>query len=200
MDLVKILRWNCRGSSGPKTIGRIRTLMHNHNPDIICLVETRADEHRAMVFCKKFSKSWRWAAIPARGMSGGIITLWKQRVGQVTPIATSHYALHLILSFEKLEEWIVTVIYSSDHISLQKTLWHDLSVLATLNLPWILMGDFNTILNPDEHRGGSYNYYSTKSRVFNDFISQNQLCDLGFYGTPFTWYNNQRGLARRWAS
>ncbi|KAJ0963505.1 hypothetical protein J5N97_028627 [Dioscorea zingiberensis] len=199
MDSIKLLCWNCRGSSSPKIVGRIKDLMKTHHPDIVCLVETRADEQRAIKFCEKFTRMWHWAALPARGMSGGIITLWKQRVGQVTPISYSHYSLHLIISALKPEEWILSVIYNPLNIHLQRTVWHDLSNISTLNLPWVLVGDFNSILHPGEHKGGNPDYYSIKSRHFSDFISQNQLFDLGFYGTPFTWCNNQRGLARRWA-
>ncbi|KAJ0964066.1 hypothetical protein J5N97_029188 [Dioscorea zingiberensis] len=32
-----------------------------------------------------------------------------------------------------------------------------------------------------------------------DFVDSNQLLDLGYQGSPFTWSNNQTGLARRWA-
>ncbi|KAJ0972346.1 hypothetical protein J5N97_020305 [Dioscorea zingiberensis] len=68
-----------------------------------------------------------------------------------------------------------------------------------LNIPWILVGDFNAILNSTEHRGGTFDHYSIKSRHFNDFVSRNQLFDLGYQGSPYTWCNNQGGLARRWA-
>ncbi|KAJ0975331.1 hypothetical protein J5N97_017296 [Dioscorea zingiberensis] len=61
------------------------------------------------------------------------------------------------------------------------------------------MGDFNAILNINEHRGGAFDHYSIKSIFFGDFVSQTNLFDLGFYGPPFTWCNNQGGLARRWA-
>ncbi|KAJ0961508.1 hypothetical protein J5N97_002012 [Dioscorea zingiberensis] len=199
MDSVKIVSWNCRGTSSPKTVGRIKALMRTLQPDIVCLVETRADEQRTLKFCRRFTKHWQWAAIPAEGMSGGIITLWKQRVGRITPIAQSRFSLHLVLSSEKPKEWIVTIIYNSQHGNIQKALWKNLSLISMLDLPWILLGDFNAILNTNEHRGGLFVNYSLKSRHFNDFLIQNQLFDLGFYGPPFTWCNNQGGLARRWA-
>ncbi|KAJ0967195.1 hypothetical protein J5N97_024112 [Dioscorea zingiberensis] len=199
MEALKIVCWNCRGSASSKTVGRIRALIRDLHPDIICLVETRADENRALKFCRKFAKAWEWAAIPSIGMSGGIITLWNKRVGQVTPIAQSQFALHLIISSELPKEWIFTTIYNSQSSHIQRDLWHDLTVLSSLNLPWILTGDFNAILSSEEHRGGPFDHYSLKSRHFNDFISHNHLFDLGFFGTPFTWCNNQNGLARRWA-
>ncbi|KAJ0967671.1 hypothetical protein J5N97_024588 [Dioscorea zingiberensis] len=196
---VKVLCWNCRGLSNGKTISRIKSLLRNHQPDIVCLVETRADEKRTINFCDKFRRMWEWAAIPARGMSGGIITLWKQGVGLVTPIANSRFSLHLVLTTERPKEWILSVVYNAQSVHLQKNLWHDLNSISSLNLPWILMGDFNAILNSEEHRGGCFDHYAAKAKHFTDFISSNQLFDLGFYGTPYTWCNNQSGMARRWA-
>ncbi|KAJ0963246.1 hypothetical protein J5N97_028368 [Dioscorea zingiberensis] len=197
---IKVLCWNCRGLSNSKTICRIKSLMRNLQPDIVCLVETRADEKRPIKFYNKFGKVWEWAAIPAQGMSGGIITLWKQGVGLVTPIAHSRFSLHLVLTSERPRDWVLSVIYNGQNIYLQKNLWRDLNVISSLNLPRILMGDFNAILNNEEHRGGRFDHYAAKAKQFNDFVSHSQLFDLGYHGTPYTnWCNNQTGLARRWA-
>ncbi|KAJ0963753.1 hypothetical protein J5N97_028875 [Dioscorea zingiberensis] len=198
MNTLKILCWNCRGSSNPGTLRRIKAFMLTNQVDIVCLVETRADVNRANKFCSKFSMDWQWAAIPAQVLSGGIVTLWKQRVGMVTPLAITRFSLHLIISVENPKEWILSVIYKAQNIQIQKALWLELHVLTTLDLPWCLMGDFNAILSPDELRGGLFDYYSAKTKLFSEFVTVNQLFDLGFIGTPFTWCNNQLGLARRW--
>ncbi|KAJ0987975.1 hypothetical protein J5N97_006331 [Dioscorea zingiberensis] len=190
MDSIKIISWNCRGISNPKTFSKIRALMRSHQPDLVCLVETRADANQAIKVCNKFSKLWEWAAIHARGMSGGIITLWKYGVGKVTPIAQSRYALHLILSTDKPRHWVLSVIYNSQNVQYQKVLWRDLSHMSSLSLPWVLVGDFNAILSIEEHRGGRFDRYAVKSKLFSEFMSVNHLLDLGFYGTAFTWCNN----------
>ncbi|KAJ0968806.1 hypothetical protein J5N97_021683 [Dioscorea zingiberensis] len=75
----------------------------------------------------------------------------------------------------------------------------DLQIFSSFELPWVILGDFNAILNCEEHRGGTFDNYRAKSKLFNEFINENQLFDLGFLGTPYTWCNNQLGLARRWA-
>ncbi|KAJ0984926.1 hypothetical protein J5N97_003282 [Dioscorea zingiberensis] len=186
METVKILCWNCRGASNPRTVSRIKSLMKSCQPDLVCLVETRANDNCVIKLCKTFSRCWEWAAIPAQGMSGGIITFWKQEVGMVTPIAHTHSSLHLIISSEKPKQWILSVIYNSQHVHVQKSLWNDLSVFSTFNLPWVILGDFNAILNNEENRGGRFENYAMKSKFFRTFVSTNQLLDLGFYGTPFT--------------
>lgn len=74
----------------------------------------------------------------------------------------------------------------------------NLSGMTFLNLPWIIMGDFNAVVSQDEHRGGSHYYYSIKAFVFR-FISTNNLLDVNYVGSLYTWCNIQHGLARWWA-
>lgn len=137
-------------------------------------------------------------AIPSLGLSGDILVLWKSDIGLVTPVAISILALHLVITTNGFS-WILTTIYNSQVLIHQKRLWRSLSCFSALNLPWILTGDFNAILNQNEHFGGSFSYYAPKSTLFSDFISNNGLLDLGFLGSPFTWCNGRSGLACRWA-
>lgn len=199
MDFRPIMCWNCRGVSGCDTISRIRRLLVKHKPLLCCLVETRADEVRLRRFCAKLGKEWEWAAVAANGYSGGIIVLWKRQVGCVTPMAISRFALHLVISDNSNSDWFVSVIYNDSRVSGQRRLWHELSGLSSLNLAWVIIGDFNSIVHGDEHKGGLFRYYACKARLFSNFIAVNGLLEVGYTGSAFTWCNNQSGLARRWA-
>lgn len=85
-------------------------------------------------FLDKYNKSWNQAAIPALGLSGGIIILWNYFVGKVTPIATLRWALHLVITLGN-KNWVFTAIYNSQLISDHKILWHSLSGMSSLNIP-----------------------------------------------------------------
>lgn len=65
-------------------------------------------------------------------------------------------------------------------IGQRKTLWGD---------KWILAGDFNDIISNKEKWGGSTRSDRT-FKDFKEFISDNELIDLGFDGHPWTWSNN----------
>lgn len=198
-NVFKIVCWNCRGVSGRDTSARIKQLMKQLNPFIFCLVETRADNSRLDIFCSKLGQKWAWAAIAADGFSGGLIVIWQKQLGKVSPLARSRYVLHLVVTNVKNESWILSTVYNSNHYQVQTTVWYELSGIASLNLPWILIGDFNTIASLDEFQGGSRSYYRRKARVFSDFISVNNLFDVNYTGSRFTWCNNQYGVARKWA-
>ncbi|XP_039132268.1 uncharacterized protein LOC120269046 [Dioscorea cayenensis subsp. rotundata] len=196
---VKFVCWNCRGISGRDTSTRVKYLMKHHNPLIFCLVETRADHRRLDIFCSKLGRNWAWAAIEADGYSGGIIVSWQKHLGKVTPLVKSRYVLYLVVTNAKLETWILSTIYNPSRIQDQSIVWLELSGIASFSIPWILIGDFNTVVSLNEFQGGSHIYYRRKARIFSDFINLNNLLDVNFNGSRFTWYNNQRGASRKWA-
>ncbi|KAL0293181.1 UNVERIFIED_CONTAM: hypothetical protein Sangu_3243100 [Sesamum angustifolium] len=56
--------------------------------------------------------------------------------------------------------------------------------------PWIVGGDFNTVMSPDERSGGS-----TPSGIamsdFHNAIADCALVDAGYVGSPYTWYSRR---------
>lgn len=65
--------------------------------------------------------------------------------------------------------------------------------------PWVIVGDFNAITFTDKHKGTTFHYYGRKAFLFNNFISNNSLIDVGFTSSMYSWCNGQRGQSRRWA-
>lgn len=65
--------------------------------------------------------------------------------------------------------------------------------------PWVIVGDFNAITFTDKHKGTTFHYYGRKAFLFNNFISNNSLIDVGFSSSMYSWCNGQRGQSRRWA-
>ncbi|KAK3219978.1 hypothetical protein Dsin_013948 [Dipteronia sinensis] len=57
------------------------------------------------------------------------------------------------------------------------------------SMPWCIGGDFNTVINASERRGGEFNKWS--GRAFNNFILQAKVVDIPMQGAVFTWSNNR---------
>ncbi|KAH9751258.1 putative ribonuclease H protein [Citrus sinensis] len=78
-------------------------------------------------------------------------------------------------------------VYASPNKHIRNLLWKELEAVArNVSGPWLLGGDFNTILHPSERRGGSPRSTGVCHR-FNDWFHRNQFCDLDFSGPKFTW-------------
>ncbi|KAL0359910.1 UNVERIFIED_CONTAM: hypothetical protein Sangu_0840400 [Sesamum angustifolium] len=76
----------------------------------------------------------------------------------------------------------------------RRALWDDLLAVSVGASPWIVGGDFNTILSPDERSGGSAPS-SIAMSDFHDAIADSALVDVVYVGSPYTWYS--RRLCRR---
>lgn len=166
---------------------------------MVCLVETMANDDRVNRFCSKLPNSWDWVAILAEGFLGGILVAWSKSCRRVSPLAASHRAHHLIISHNSSGNWIISIVYNASRLKSQCSLWSKLSKISSLNIPWLILGDFNAIITSDEHKGGRFSYYSKKASYFLNFIDNNNMLDLHFVGLKYTWCNNQNGMARRWA-
>lgn len=91
----------------------------------------------------KVPKCWDWAAVLSDGFFGCIIVLWHKSIGMVTPVALSRRALHIVIS----------VVYNLTRFHNKCFLWNELSKITSLLIPWLIVGDFNTVLHRTEHKG-----------------------------------------------
>lgn len=73
-------------------------------------------------------------------------------------------------------------------------------VYLLLTLLGLLLAISKLFFLLSEHKGGSFLYYSCKAHIFWNFIAFNALFYVTFTGSDYTWYNNQAGLAQRWAT
>ncbi|CAL1401386.1 unnamed protein product [Linum trigynum] len=88
------------------------------------------------------------------------------------------------------QEVVVSAIYGSPNAANRTALWTEIKRLARqTTLPWILIGDFNSILRPADRMGGA-GYQEARVQQFRSCVNVFQLHEVGFVGPSFTW--------RRW--
>ncbi|XP_073001449.1 uncharacterized protein [Typha latifolia] len=166
--------------------------------DMLALLETHTSWDEAEQVTKTLGHCWAWFAIPAQGRSGGILVLWKKDLGWVDVAAISRYAAHLTVTLRTGQTWIWIMVYASTHLDAQKELWEELLSMASIATPWVLTGDFNVFLSPQEKRCSGGVELGPKCKAFAKFVDDAGLCDLGYEGIPYTWCNNQTGERRMW--
>lgn len=57
---------------------------------------------------------------------------------------------------------------------------------------WIVLGNFNQVLNPVEHSRPATLNVDRKTREFRECLLNVDLADLTFKGNTFTWWNKSR--------
>ncbi|KAL0430589.1 UNVERIFIED_CONTAM: hypothetical protein Sradi_0684900 [Sesamum radiatum] len=76
----------------------------------------------------------------------------------------------------------------------RRDLWDALRTVSVGASPWIVGGDFNTVLSLEERFGGAASS-SVAMSDFHDVIADYALVDAGYTGSPYTWYISD---AREW--
>ncbi|KAH9673090.1 reverse transcriptase domain-containing protein [Citrus sinensis] len=177
--------YNCQGALAPEFQRTFKALIQKYNPSMVALFEPRISGKKAdeFIFRSGFERSHR---IEAEGFSGGIWLMWKDCV-KVEVIINHKQFIHFRIANDiGFISW-VTAVYASPNKHIRNLLWKDLEAVArNVPGPWLLGGDFNTILHPSERRGGSTRLNGVCQR-FSDWFHRNQFCDLEFSGPKFTW-------------
>lgn len=94
------------------------------------------------------------------------------------------------------EEFLCSFIYASNFIEDRKELWEDIKSHQDSPIfrdkPWILCGDFNEILDVQEHSSFTDSpMVLSGMRVFQGLVQYCSLFDLVQHGPKFTWCNKR---------
>ncbi|XP_050238477.2 uncharacterized protein LOC126687968 [Mercurialis annua] len=163
-----------------------RSFRDCYNPSLVVLVEPRISGPKADKVIKRsgFDFSHR---VEAQGFSGGIWILWKPEV-HVSVLVNHRQFIHTNITYGACnEQFLFTAVYGSPQPFGRRSLWNDLSALGiATNVPWLLAGDFNAILNSNDRKGGS-RLRCLGCPYFNNFMDSNALAQIDFVGPALTW-------------
>ena len=183
--VISVMFWNVQGAASQSFRRAFKSIRQSYNPDMVVVMEPRISGRKADNFIKAsgFDRSHRVEAV---GFSGGIWLLWRDQF-DVEIVLNHKQFVHLKISSKNVLTSWVTAVYASLVPVIRSELWHHLNHLAAItNEPWIIGGDFNSILFPGEKMGGSVTT-SGICKQFSDWFHNNGIHDLQFKGPRFTW-------------
>ena len=122
----------------------------------------------------------------AVGLSRGIWILWRNQF-EVEIIFNHKKFIHFKLKRNNVLTSWVTTVYASPVPVIRRELWDHLNHLGAItNDPWIVGGDFNSILFPGEKTGGSSTVTGV-CNIFSNWFHNNGIHELQFKGPKYTW-------------
>lgn len=129
--------------------------------------------------------------VDAEESAGGLISLWNDDFFKVHSCISCQRCTILagyLVSMKK--DMVFCNVYAPNVESERKILW-DFIVDAQGSLPmsWCSGGDFNTVLDPSERRGGVCNAESLSN--FNLFTIRAKVFNIPIQGLCFTWTNSR---------
>lgn len=75
--------------------------------------------------------------------------------------------------------------------TLQKYVWNEIAGLTiTDETPWMIIGDLNELPSVQEKFASNLGNSSRFNKI-NNFLSRNNLVDVGSSGLPYTWWNSR---------
>ncbi|XP_052291725.1 uncharacterized protein LOC127900602 [Citrus sinensis] len=181
--------WNVQGAASVDFRRSFRTIVKNYNPSLVVLMEPRISGVKADDFIKKsgFDQSHRVEAV---GFAGGIWILWQSYI-EVKVMLNHRQFIHFkICRNNTFMSW-VTAVYASPNPMLRRQLWkHMDSIAMSIQGPWLIGEDFNSILYASEKQGGATRNSGVCGN-FRQWFDGHRIFDLKFKGPRFTW---SRGL------
>ncbi|BFG25073.1 hypothetical protein CerSpe_113470 [Prunus speciosa] len=151
---MDILCWNARGAACTKFRYTMMKLIHVHRVDILFVCEPRIGGAKALDVVKSLGFSC-FEVVDPIGYSGGLWLLWDDNKVSVEVIGTIDQTISTSIAWPGQNPWLFTAIYAKPCSSKREKLWDYLNFVSECHQwPWILVGDFNDMLNYDDKLGG----------------------------------------------
>ncbi|XP_021828885.1 uncharacterized protein LOC110769256, partial [Prunus avium] len=185
---MSILYWNAKGAACTKFRNTMQDLIRSHHMEILFVCEPRISGLKAVSMVKTLGFPC-FEIVDPIGFSGGLWLMWDDSRVKVEIIGTHDQAISACISWPGQTPWIFTAVYAKPCGFKRDKLWEYLSfVEGCHNLPWLLAGDFNDMLNKSDKLGGAP---IRRLRGFKPWFDQHAMCDLGFSGPKYTWTNKK---------
>lgn len=196
MDLNKILVWNCRRAASTDLFRNCKQYIDVHHPEIFALIETRCNPAR-------LKKTFRLLGYDGftysenRGFAGGIGVGWKIDAVSLLELKNDFQFIHFNVMMQDSGSWFLSFVYASPVDELQTDMWSQfITMAASMQDRWLVVGDFNDIVGSHEKKGGGP-LNTRKSQLFQTRIHPCNFIDLGSVGTKFTWRGSIYGTYDR---
>lgn len=180
--------WNVRGLNSPLKQHEVVNLMKKSKVDVCGLLESKLSLSKVLSLQKLRLKKWKFLANVASSSSARIVVFWNPSSVSVVLVGSSSQGLHvLVKSLVSQVEFHISFVYGLHTIVARRALWDSLRVWCPPG-PWMVLGDFNSLLSQDDKLNGSaVSMYETAD--FNKCCLDLGLSDLNYTGCHFSWSN-----------
>lgn len=185
--MVCFISWNARGIANVATIRRIKRLFRSHGVSLMAIYEPKSDFAAMGPLIRKLG-----CEDGVNNRNNRVWVLWKHGL-KCMVIHDSDQALTLQISHPLWAEavWVSFVHASCNRFS-RISLWDELMTISEVEFPWLVVGDFNCVIDQSEKIGGKP-INGMAVTEFSDMIQYSNLMDAGYEGNVITWSNNRMG-------
>lgn len=188
--------WNMRGFNKTTKHEVVRSWVNNQEFLFGCLIETRVKERRAGSILSRVFRDWDYMSNYEHHSLGRLWVVWRSSV-RMSPVYKSDQMITCsVLKPGDTEEFFCSFIYAQNTVEERRSLWDDIKnhhdAAMFRNKRWILMGDYNEILDSGEHSDyANLSRSPVGMREFQEVVAHCRLTDMGYQGPLLTWCNKR---------
>ncbi|KAL0455497.1 UNVERIFIED_CONTAM: hypothetical protein Slati_0888900 [Sesamum latifolium] len=197
--MIPIARWNVRGLNHRDHQEAVCDLIREFGVKFIGLLETRVAITNVMQIQSVMLSGWNWFVDPT-GPGNRIWLAWDATEIVVDILSVHVQCIHCrVHSLRSRVDSLVTIVYGLNDVISRRELWtHLVSVMEDVGEnPWIVLGDFNAVLDHSEVCGHSGDINASMGD-FRALLIDTGLVPLPSQGAFFTWYNCSDGPRSLW--
>ncbi|KAL0295420.1 UNVERIFIED_CONTAM: putative ribonuclease H protein [Sesamum radiatum] len=190
--------WNVRGLNRRDHQVAVKELVNEFRLNFLGLLETRVSAVNVLRV-QTFLPRWSW--FTDYDMPGNRIWIaWDDDLLDVDVLNLDVQFIHCRISIRCAHlSVLATVVYGANDSVSRRGLWQSLVTLADSisDEPWIVGGDFNTVVDMSEVCGASADIHLAMNE-FRDCILGTGLIHLPVQGELFSWHNCSEGDRSLW--
>uniref|UniRef100_A0A803PDG0 Reverse transcriptase domain-containing protein n=1 Tax=Cannabis sativa TaxID=3483 RepID=A0A803PDG0_CANSA len=192
-SMDRILSWNVRGINSPKKQQEVKGFIERYKIGLVGLLETRVKASKLGALYVRMFANWCFTSNIAWAKGGRIIVAWNPGSFNVNILFCSSQMIHLhVTNLDNRNNFYVSFVYGYNNVDGRNLLWKEMTTIKVKE-SWLVLGDFNDILEKGERIGKKESYSHSK---FKECVIECQLEDVKQSGSFFTWKNKQKGEDR----
>ncbi|KAL0293796.1 UNVERIFIED_CONTAM: hypothetical protein Scaly_3135000 [Sesamum calycinum] len=197
-DMMNAAFWNVRGLNRRDHQMAVKDLVNEFRLNFLGLLETRVSAVNVLRV-QTFLPQWSW--FTDYDMPGNRIWIaWDDELLDVDVLNLDVQFIHCRINIRCAHlSVLATVVYGANDSVSRRGLWQSLVTLADSisDEPWIVGGDFNTVVDMSEVCGASADIHLAMNE-FRDCILGTGLIHLPVQGELFSWHNCSEGERSLW--
>lgn len=193
--MLKLAAWNVRGLNDLVRQVEVRNFVASNKISLMVIIETKVKFSSSSVVMKKIRTDWGWAHNYDRAYNGRLWVCWDRCVLAVQILQVDAQLIHMRVDIlcDNIS-FLYSVVYAYNSAAQRESWWNRLRSFD-IQLPWILLGDFNTVLVQEVYLQGG-EQVGVDTRELQSLTSDLHIADLHYTGNMMTWCNRREGNAR----
>ena len=190
--LMIISSWNIRGLNRTNKQREVAQLIHNHSIDVMGIVETKIKIGKQDSVQFKMLPNWDFFTNVKSDSTNRIWLTWNPCKAKLHILHESKQVLHVLIEDVQNSKLLTaTFVYGLHTIVDRQPMWSFLSSVAhSIQTPWVVLGDFNEVLGPNDIFGDNTGWLPGM-HDFTDCVNKACLLDLRYTGLFYTWSNRR---------